>query len=112
MLGTWAILSTLCCSCQLALVCAVAQASSCTALGLGRCRARFYRPILPPLPHSIPFPSPQTTNGVVSFSAKDMPQDAATWARINSVPLCWATTYLRAAHSCRQASKQGILQAA
>jgi hypothetical protein len=42
----------------------------------------------------------QTTDGVVSFAAKDMPQDASTWARINSVPLCWATTYLRAAHSC------------
>lgn len=58
---------------------------------------------LPPhLPASL-----QTTDGMVSFSAKDMPQDAATWARIQTVPLCWATIYLRAAHSCRQAGAAG-----
>lgn len=58
---------------------------------------------LPPHPPT----SLQTTDGMVTFSAKDMPQDAATWARIQTVPLCWATIYLRAAHSCRQAGAAG-----
>lgn len=41
-----------------------------------------------------------TTGGSLPFAGKDMPEDAATWEQLTSMPLCWATSYLTAAHAC------------
>lgn len=32
-----------------------------------------------------------------------LPQDQEGWARIDSMPLCWTTSYLAAAHACSYA---------
>lgn len=50
-----------------------------------------------------------TIGGVLLFSSSGMPQDTATWSQINSMPLCWATTYLTAVHTCRWAAGAGGL---
>ncbi|KAL4418858.1 hypothetical protein ABPG77_002925 [Micractinium sp. CCAP 211/92] len=41
-----------------------------------------------------------TTGGSLPFAGSDMPEDASTWEQLNSMPLCWATSYLTAAHGC------------
>lgn len=41
-----------------------------------------------------------TVGGELVFLPEDLPQDTATWAQVDSMPLCWSFTYLQAAHAC------------